>query len=592
MNPTEPFADEPGAKILQLVELRRELLTLEPSRRVTALVERPDVRRVVRRLCAQDLLVAIHACGVADSLELIELLPPEHIQRFVDLECWNRDRVDPWSLAAWLSVLFRASPTRALAQVMGLDAELITLFLKYYTRIFDLRQDEEPDLVPEHALITPDRNFLVTFVAPPNPAGGDQPDPTDQLGLETAQRIVEGLIARQPQTASRYLTGVRWELPSDLEESCYRWRGGRLADQGYCDFHSAQGIYAPIDLQRAPRREAWDFTPQEDEPDAALALYGAEVADAPFLVLALERLSPGARFGVQRQAIALANRVAASLLVPPGDQEQLVRCVRESKALANLGLEYWARGDAGRAADLLETCSLQQLFTTGHSLVVHLARRASRIAERLTTPTGTCLLTPATQEVFDELMQRAPARRLVPRATELFGHPPVATLAQLARYAELVAAEAFAAALLLDVAHGDLMEVERLVGAGTNMDQASELTLDVLLATILARLWIGGSLQLSPLHDGELATLRELMVQDRPVALEQRLTSALHPQLPMPGARDREALEVRVAELVGRLATALVEQVGAVSGPLDPRYITLLLCRVDDKSVRGARKRS
>ncbi|MBN2357839.1 MAG: hypothetical protein JXR83_00200 [Deltaproteobacteria bacterium] len=583
---------ESATAALAAPELRQRLLALAPGRRVDFLIGLSNCRQVLRNLHPQDLLIAIHAAGVSDSLELIELLPAAQVQCFIDLEAWRRDRIDPHRLVSWLSVLYAASRERALAQVMGLDAELVTLLLKLYTRVYDLAQEAAPEPLPEGSLRTPDHRFLVTFVTPLPPADRDQTDPLDEIGATVARQIVAGLIAREPLTAARYLEATRWELPSELEEASLRWRQGRLNDLGYFDLYEALAIYAPIDLGRPPRSRRVDVGADAESADAALALFVDEHGRAPLLRRALDELAAAASDQVRRQLVTLANRVAAARAATPDDLPALASAVVEALATVNLGLEYLSRGAAPAAVDLLGRVSLIELFRYGHTLAWQLGQQARKLRHRLRLDAGHTLLPAAAAGLFEALCRKVPRLHtglLDPQRDEpgesltRDDEIPFETLSQLARAAEAVAETAFLAALLLDVLGFDPRRTPALVEQAVNVGDTAAVDLELILATALCRAALGGELEPQPFDRAELSELRRLVargVEQVRGPLVELLAARARPRLPLPGAVDEDAARRRATAFAERLARRLAEDLGAVSGDVDPRFVAALLCRL------------
>jgi hypothetical protein len=561
-------------------ELRQRLLALQPSRRVDFLIGLANCREVLRQLHPQDLLIAIHAAGVSDSLELIELLPPSQVQSFIDLEAWRRDRIDPHRLVSWL---YAANRERALAQVVGLDSELVTLLLKLYTRVYDLARETEPDPLPERSLRTPDNRYLVAFVTPLPPADRGQTDPLDEIGAEVARQVVVGLIAREPLTAARYLEATRWELPSELEEACLRWRQGRLNDLGYYDLYEALAIYAPVDLRSPPRSRRVDVMADPETADTALALFIDDHGQAPLLRSALDRLPADSADQVRRQLVTLANRVAAARSTAPDDLAALAAAVVDALATVNLGLEYSARGAIPAAAETLGRASLVDLFRIGHTLAWQLGQQASKLRRRTRIDAGQTLLPAAAALVLTALCRKVPRLHGSLLDQQRDDELPFETLAQLARAAEVVAETSFLAALLLDVLGFDPQRTPALVEQAVNVGDVAGVDLEVILATALCRAVLGGKLEPSPFDRAELAELRQLVAGGSDPLCQQLvdlLLAQARPRLPLPGALDEATARQRSAAFAAHLAQRLTEELAAVSGDIDPRFIAALLCRL------------
>lgn len=583
---------KPQTPALTPRELRQKLLALAPGRRVDFLISLANAREVLRQLHPQDLLIAIHATGVSDSLELIELLPSAQVQSILDLESWQRDRIEPHRLVSWLSMLYAANKERALAQVVGLDVELVTLLLKLYTRVYDLTAEGEPEPPPADSLRTPDNRYLVAFVRPLPPDGRDKTDPLDDIGGEVARQIVTGLIAREPLTAARYLEATRWELPSELEEASLRWRQGRLNDLGYCDLYESLAIYAPIDLKRPPRSRRVDVVVDPDSADAALALFIDDHGQAPLLRVALDQLTIELADQVRRQLVTLANRVAAAQVTAPGDLAALASAVVNTLATVNLGLEFLSRGATPAAVDLLGRISLVELFRYGHSLALQVGQQAAKLRQRLRVDDAQTLLPARLQPLFQALCRKVPRLHAGLLDAKRADEVPFESLAQLAAATEAVAETAFLAALLIDVLGFDPHFAPALVERAVNVGDTTGVDLELILATALCRAALGDELSPQPFDRAELAELRQLVAADAGALREQLaapLFERVRPRLPLPGARDAATAQQRIGAFAGRVQQRLIEDLGALTGDPgkslprdepDPRFIAALLCRL------------
>ena len=572
----------------ELVRLREQLLRVSPSKRVGLIIDQPKVRQVLKKLPPQDLLIAIHAAGIGDSLELIELLPPEQVQAIVDLETWQRDRIVPRRLASWLSILYAANKETALRQIVGLDPELLSLFLKIHTRVYDLGEEDDPEIYGKDYLQTPDNRYIVDFIPPPNldyPEELDRVDPSDAIGTEVARAIIEGLITREPFTASRYLESVRWELPSELEETSLRWRSGRLADLGYPDMYEAMAIYAPLDPSNPPQTPAVDIIPDPDEPDAAMSLFSDEYSSAPLLRAAMKFLQQSDVNRVRRQMTALANRVAAAQSLSPGNLEALATVVDEASATVNLGLEFQSRGDLQQAAELLRSEALVILFRSGHSLARKLSRKARALFERMLVDDDHGLLPSVAEDVLAALDRPVPKlfKGLV-KPGEL-GEQPFETLQELAQAAEFVADTSFAAALLVEVMGFDPMDADDLLAGEVNLGDARELDMDHILRTALCRASLGEEMSPQPLRPVQLAALRDLLAQDLAKFVQDSVDlvqQACRAHLPLPGASSESDVQGRAQRWCRKMGQGLKEQLLEVQGEADPRFVPMLLCYLED----------
>ncbi len=76
-------------------------------------------------------------------------------------------------------------------------------------------------------------------------------DGTEYLAV---RGILDDLYAEDAFMATRLLSAIQWEMPSELEETAHRWRTGRLADLGYPSLEEALSWFArpPREARRSP----------------------------------------------------------------------------------------------------------------------------------------------------------------------------------------------------------------------------------------------------------------------------------------------------------------------------------------------------
>src|SRR5207248_4815519 len=109
--------------------------------------------------------------------------------------------------------------------------ELLALVLRRELRVHDLTEEEPSGpQIPGMAYYTSDRRFLLEF------AGSGE--------YGTLRQLIDDLYAQDPFGAGRLIESVRWEVPTELEESARRWRDGRLRDAGVPALEEAASFYA------------------------------------------------------------------------------------------------------------------------------------------------------------------------------------------------------------------------------------------------------------------------------------------------------------------------------------------------------------
>jgi hypothetical protein len=194
-------------------------------------------------------------------------------------------------------------------------------------------------------------------------------------GLEYAavRGLLDDLYAEDPFQATRLLSAIRYETPSDLEETALRWRTGRLADLGWPSLDEALSWFARP--ARAPAHAA-------GAPARPGGFFLAALARGTLLDRAAARLDPAARDRFEAEAAGAANAVLVADAVDPGELEAVRSAFEAARAYLELGLERLAGGDEEKAAAALVETPLKRVFQHGFGRVLELSWRAQRLLER------------------------------------------------------------------------------------------------------------------------------------------------------------------------------------------------------------------
>ncbi len=366
-----------GAALGRLVvpsSLRRQVATQGAGRVLKALLARPDVERHVRSLAVQDLFLLVKQVGLQDAIELLEVAEPDQVQRMVDLDIWARDRVDLERYAEWFPVLVEVYRDRLETLLDDIDIEPLLVFLHKHVRFHPIDPDM-PEAVRKHleslnVSETPDHFFYMEI--PPN-------DPHEDL----VRAFFDLLYGADLKLAHRVIYALIAELPSQLEETAYRLRTGRMEELGFFEFFEALAIYQPLPAvppfrrRRGPAPGGPVLVPQKLLGRPRNAFF-AEALDAFF------EAYPGE--GLEQELVALANRVLVAERLDPGELEDQKRAIQIVLDLAGLGLELSSSGKMEQAVEVLRDVQVEWLFRLGHTRTLELQKRARRLERSLPAP--------------------------------------------------------------------------------------------------------------------------------------------------------------------------------------------------------------
>jgi hypothetical protein len=351
---------DPGA----LAQARSALAAARGKARLDLILDQPNPAALVRALPADDLYLTIQEIGLGDAVELVQLASPEQFRVFLDLTCWEGNRVDPRKALPWLraarSGAFESprAAARWKAKLARLDPEVLNLVLRETLRVYEVEKDEDPQITSDHFMRTPDGRFVVEFEA-------------EGAEYAAVRGLLDDLLAEDPFKAARLLSAIRWELPSELEETALRWRTGRLADLGYPSLEEALSWFA----RPAPSAAS----APAGTPSRPAGFFLQRIGRGSLLARAAARLTQEEREHLELELVTAANAVLVADAVDPSNHEAVQGAVEVGRAYVEMGLELASSQDEARAAEVLATTAVKVLFQRGFGRVLELKWRAERL---------------------------------------------------------------------------------------------------------------------------------------------------------------------------------------------------------------------
>jgi hypothetical protein len=538
-----------GEKEAQLArqQLRRQLSALPPRKRMDALIDSQDARAAVRAMAPEELYTTIQEVGLADSSELVQLASPGQFRAFVDLGGWKRDRIEPHAVLTWLRAARGDDPEEFLRKLHGIDLEVLEFMLREFTQLYDL--EENPDANPDGVTMeTPEGRYLLELKV----------EGAELAGLRA---ILNDLIAENPFESVRLMEAIRWEMPSELEETAYRFRSARLEDLGFPTLESAMRIFSRVDTGPKPARSA----------QTALASTKGHV---DYLEAAFRELSDVERQNLEDELRGVSNAALVAELADPGDLEALRWVGEMVRDYLSLGLEHLTGGEPARAAELVRDTQLERVFQVGFSLTLALKHRAERLVKSpMARVDDTLLVFPEESAAVDALRLKRPRRALrVP------GAEPVSfrSLKEIAS-SEVLLGRAEAHVELFRGLLGGTQEVAREVLSRFGV-ALSVLGVERLFTATVAMAVLEGRVDPRPVPLGRTVELCERLFEGTAQApllrasASERARSVLEPAV-APDVRPelRRLVDLTLERMVGELAEPYLQE-----GRLDPTLAVIL----------------
>lgn len=534
------------------LELTRRLMQLAPKARLDALVEEADARELVRSLPPEDLYYTIAEVGLGDATEIVQLASPEQFRAFVDLAVWRRDRLDPHELLSWLRAARGESGEELLAKLRGLDLELIELMFRQLTVVHDL--EENPDVAVEGVSVqTAEGKYLVEIRV-------EGPE------LAALRQLIDDLLAENPLEASRFIEALRWEIPSELEETAYRFRSARLSDLGFPELEQASKLFSYVDPAKvAPASSTAPGGGASLEPDRGRR---------DFVEAAFSGLDSEERGAMEQEVRWLVNAALVAEGAEPGDPLAVRRVSELARDYLALGLEHLSGGEPSRASDRVRERSLREVFRLGFSLTLQLKFRAERLAkEPLARLDESWLLFDEEATALAALMGKRPLRALKVDGAEPV---PFRSRRELAEASEILdrsqAQRAVFAALLGGSEEGARAMLARF------SEPLAALGAERVFAAAVAMAVLEGRAEPRPVPDSRLVELCERLFEGDPASPRLREGAARKAEDALLSLVD-EPRRPTARSMVARSLTRLLDQLARPyleEGRVDPRAVTAL----------------
>ncbi len=368
-------------RVMQLQEKRRKILGLPPQKALDRILTDPQPAALVHSFPEQDFYLLVNEIGPQDSLPLLSLATNKQWEHIVDLETWQKDRIDLTAVTRWLTLLLEADPKRFTRWVLEEQLEFVELYLFRNLEVRMREHDQDPsDFGDEY--FTLDNVYYFKFYD--IPAETESEKQIDAQRRALLSRLTQSLAALDHHAFQSVLLEAAHVIPAETEEDCYRWRSLRLAEKGFLPFDEAVGIYQPIQPGELDKKDK-KFIPRSLQHVSSLPVpvvpLSALKEDNHF-TRALQKVDPpNVLQQIQAEFANLCNQVVVADHKTIGEREVLQEIVKKASGYVSIGLELMINDkevDPARAAALITRHTLQDIFRVGFGRALKLKWRAEK----------------------------------------------------------------------------------------------------------------------------------------------------------------------------------------------------------------------
>lgn len=379
------------ARIKNLARQRKEILSLPPEKALDAILDSSQSAALVHSLSEEDFHFLIHDIGIEDALPLLRLASDKQWEYIVDLEIWEKDRIDLASVTKWFDLLFKIDPGRFIKWFLHQKTELMEYYLFKNIEIRIRETDEDPSDFGE-AFFSFDDTFYVKFLEEPFDLESDLSDgekTTQNHRDDFLSKFLETLSAYDHLTYQKVLLEASGVIPAETEEEAYRLKNVRLAEKGFLPYAEAVGIYQPMKVEDF-KKQPTKFIVSEPERKLffPVPFYHTGLLDQEdYFTTALKKIEiDDVLEQIQIEFASLCNLIISADQKKIREKEQLKSVVKKACGYINIGLEKLTEDDgdmdADRCAAVIQRCPLSNIFKVGFGLALELKWRAEKWQEK------------------------------------------------------------------------------------------------------------------------------------------------------------------------------------------------------------------
>jgi hypothetical protein len=358
---------------------RRKILAMTPEKALDAIADHPYPVTLVQSMAEEDLYFLVHHIGPDDALPVLALASNPQWEFLTDMEGWQGDRMDPYSMTQWLHRLLKADPDRFTHWITGEKKEDFAFYLFRNIMVHIREYDQDPGEIGDD-FFSEDGVHYVRL----NP----YPEEKKPLQEERDQFLTDMLrrISVFDFTTHRNLLLESTTLiPAEGEEELNRLRNVRLAEKGLIPLEEAVGVYQPLKVSdlAARRRKPGQFTGRIVDTYPLPIEPHRQTDETDLFAQTLGRIHDRAVLQqLQAEFAGLCNQVIAADQRKIRERETLEDVVRKVTGYISIGLErIEAEDDASKpyaSADRLQSHFLADIFRVGYGCALNLKWRAEK----------------------------------------------------------------------------------------------------------------------------------------------------------------------------------------------------------------------
>ena len=332
----------------------------------------PDCSRLIQTISSEDFFWLTHKVGADRSLELLKLASLDQWQYILDVDSWQKDRLELNRTGQWMQRLLAADPERFTKWLIS-DQQGLVYYYLFRSIVVEVKNEDEEMFEAGPGFFTIDGFFYI------RPIREDQ--------RETIEALLRTFAQEDTLKYQALLIGLAGVLPAELEEDMYRMRNVRLAEHGFLPRDEAMVVYAPLNPERLKTEKqgasAWPTAGLEDA-GVAPRWPLQTIQGQNLLTKTISNLSDAKLLDrIRLEFAGLCNQIVSAEGLLNWDMDNLKEIQVQAAGYLNMILKErcqneWGSENLKTAETLLRMNSLESLFRAGFGLALNLKWKTER----------------------------------------------------------------------------------------------------------------------------------------------------------------------------------------------------------------------
>jgi len=212
-------------RLEKLTAERRKILALDGKQALDAILDHPQPNALIHSFAEEDMAFLIHDIGPEDSFDIIAMASDRQWEFLLDIETWEKDRLNLNAVTRWMSLMIKADPQRFVHWAATEKPNLIEYLLFHSIELVVREHDQDPSELGE-GFTTYDDVFY--FRIPDSKYAPDTKADFKEQHQELLTRLIDQLANTDHVFYQQTLLRAANVIPAESEEEAFRLRNFRI----------------------------------------------------------------------------------------------------------------------------------------------------------------------------------------------------------------------------------------------------------------------------------------------------------------------------------------------------------------------------